>query len=88
MLARCWFSVDPASRRCAGIETTVGRRPVFIVCFVCSLSTKRWPFVWGYTRLDDGGSALTQYLIRVSCCCFFVCFLQSSDGILLGGAFA
>ena len=34
VLARCWFSVDPASGRWAGIETTVGRRPVFSVCFV------------------------------------------------------
>ena len=32
-------------RRWAGIETTVGRRPVFTVCFVCPLSTMRWPFV-------------------------------------------
>ena len=55
VLVRCWFSVDPASIRWVGIETTVGRRPVFTVCFVCPLSTRRWPFVCGDTRLDDGG---------------------------------
>ena len=85
MLDRCWFSVDPASRLWAGIETTVGRRPVFTVCFVRPLSTRRWPFVWGDTRLDDGGSALTQLLVRVSC--FLFILLQSGNGILLGGAF-
>ena len=55
VLVRCWFSVDPASIRWVGIETTVGRRPVFTVCFVCPLSTRRWPFVCGDTLLDDGG---------------------------------
>ena len=85
VLVRCWFSVDPASRRWVGIETTVGRRPVYTVCFVCPLSTRRWPFVWGDTRLDDGGSALTQLLVRVSS--FMFILLQSGNGILVGGAF-
>ena len=84
MLDRCWFSVDPASKWWTGIETTVVRRPVFTVCFVCP-EQRRWPFVWGDTRLDDGGSALTQLLVRVWC--FLFILLQSGNGILLGGAF-
>ena len=83
MLDRCWFSVDPATRRWAGIETTVCRRPVFTVCSVCRLSTRRWPFVWCDTRFDDSGSALTQLLVS----CFLFVLLQSGNGILLGGAF-
>ena len=57
----------------------------FHFSFVCPLSTRRWPFVWGDTRLDDGGSALTQLLVRVSC--FLFILLQSGNGILVEGAF-
>ena len=41
----------------------------------------RWPSVWDDTRLDDGGSALTQHLVRVLC--FFAGY-----GTLLKGIFA
>ena len=63
VLDRCWFSVDPASRRWAGIETTVGRHPVFTVCFVCPLSTRRWPFIWGDTHSTTSDPTFGQSLV-------------------------
>ena len=83
VLNRCWFSVDPASRRWAGIETIVGRRPVFTVCFVCPLSMMRWPLFgpstrrWWFSVDPTFGQSLV----------FSVFFWQSGNGILLEGAF-
>ena len=82
MDAECWFSVDPASRRWAGIKkTVVGRRPV-IHCVLC-LSSER----------DALALCLVRYLTQrrwFSVDPTFaqsLCFLQTGNDILLRGAF-
>ena len=50
--AVCWSGVGlmliQRRRRWPDIETTMGRRSVFTVWFLCPLSTMRWPFLGRY----------------------------------------